>query len=833
MSLEMLEQAVAVKKQKKKLLTAAAQVPESNDGTAITTLAEEDDSDDVYDEITESSYLILSHSESSSSMNSSGLSSSANGYYRTGRWTEEETEFVDFLLRAFDLGVLPMPVGVRLNDFLCNVLLCKASRLTKKMKNARLSVRAYEILQTNNDSNSTSTSWSPESEMENNNSRSMLLLDCEMFSTLQEKFLQSIGNESAQLELRFNMDKAWRTNLSNLCVQVGCTMLDVTAWMASLEQMERRAALAEENIRKARRRRMGMALRTDVRAPQGVFFSNMPVQPVRKNVKSISTSQHEDQRENGLEFHSVSSSDDGDTKHISNMLDVGESHNYNGAVDTADDFAVIFDELIGDTAAGSSNRGSSNNNCGSFLEQVLSYMEVQQLPFEHVDVWVPSYAPNASLEQPNVQAMRLHHAGHATRSELLDSSTTFGELHEYGEYSTKFSFATGVGLPGRVYQTGQPSWECHIDEADPKIFERAGGAKVYGIKTGVGFPISSIFIGRVVVVMYSLVHLPVDDALLQQINADLTTFCPKPKWKLVVEMGSEVEAQSTKPEDSASDISPHQQGAAGYASNAQESVKPPPPPQLLTSSPLLGSGPVELSLSKLANAAKVSQDDLGMSFNSLSTCQSRPSNLDTAKNDAGVEDQRDEEIRIATLLGDFMPGAEIPIVGVEPKSATSNGPRTLLPFYMSLRLLLLRSSERRSAEENALLEVMIKSYRGFSQDSNRSKKEVAYLLANDWQFLTTTSSMNELKQPAAALDSKKRPANVHQCHVMNIPSVSTYIATGVPVSMPFSLGANPGRGSASSSRHSSFDDTTNAGNKKRRYNTGSISSRSVSIVDES
>jgi bHLH-MYC and R2R3-MYB transcription factors N-terminal len=725
--------------------------------------------DSTIDEVqAESSYLLMSHSGST---NSNGLPSSSD-CYRTGRWTDEEIEFVDFLLQAFDRGVLPMPVGVRLNDFLCSVLLCKASRLTKKMKNARLSVRAHEILV---------NECTP-------------ALDCEMLTTLQEKFLQSIGNEAARLELRFNMDKAWRTNLSNLCVQVGCTMLDATAWIASLEQMEHRAALAEENIRKARRRRMGLALKTDVGAQQGVFFFGVPVQPPKK-LKSMSEERKE--RSESTSTHSVTSSDGSDTNHISNMLDIGET---SGAIDSVDDFAVIFDELIGGTP-GASNVGSSSfrSNCGSFLEEVLSYMEAKQLPFEHVDVWVPSYAPQIEGGSEN---LRLHHAGHATRSEL--DPGTFCQLHEYGEYSTKFSFAPGVGLPGRVYKTGQPTWECHIDEADPKVFERAGGAKVYGIKTGVGIPISSSFIGRIVVAMYSLVHLNADEELLRQLTTDLVTFCPKPKWKLVVEMGSEAEAPKA-PKDPPSAIIHYQHGTS-----ALDAVKP--SPNLLASMPV--SAPSNISLA--TSDTKWSPDEMMVRNNSYSSCQSG-STSDTGN----AELERDEEIRIATLLGDYMPGAEIPSIG--EAIGPSNAPNSLLPYFMSLRLLLLRTPDKRSSDENALLDVMRKSYRGFSKDSNRSKKEIADLLAKDWRFLKTTA-VQETKKPAA-----KRQA--HQCHVMNAPAVNTYVATGVPVNMPPSLVADPEKSSLY--RHSSFGDS--AVHKKRRVSGDEpdpLPSFSFNIVDE-
>jgi hypothetical protein len=62
---------------------------------------------------------------------------------RTGRWTTEETAYCDKLIELFEGGFLPLPDGTKLNDFLASMLKSKQSRLTKKMKNARLSANVW------------------------------------------------------------------------------------------------------------------------------------------------------------------------------------------------------------------------------------------------------------------------------------------------------------------------------------------------------------------------------------------------------------------------------------------------------------------------------------------------------------------------------------------------------------------------------------------------------------------------------------------------------------------------------------------------------------------
>ncbi|KAI2494165.1 hypothetical protein MHU86_20359 [Fragilaria crotonensis] len=62
---------------------------------------------------------------------------------RTGRWTTDEVLYCDKLVEKFESGELPVANGIKLNDFLSRMLKSKQSRLTKKMKNAKLSARAY------------------------------------------------------------------------------------------------------------------------------------------------------------------------------------------------------------------------------------------------------------------------------------------------------------------------------------------------------------------------------------------------------------------------------------------------------------------------------------------------------------------------------------------------------------------------------------------------------------------------------------------------------------------------------------------------------------------
>ena len=180
---------------------------------------------------------------------------------RTGRWTAAETAYVDYIVECFEAGTLPLPQGVKLNEFLSDALMCKPSRLTKKMKSAKLSMRSFAF-----------GNWTVDDGSD--------VAKCAELSKLEGDFLNSINSEYLRLEAKFNLQRMWRTHFWNLCLQLGFTSLDIaTEWLPSLEEMELRGGQAEEEVRRAERRRMGLALKQDARSScglSGVFIGGIP-----------------------------------------------------------------------------------------------------------------------------------------------------------------------------------------------------------------------------------------------------------------------------------------------------------------------------------------------------------------------------------------------------------------------------------------------------------------------------------------------------------------------------------------------------------------------------
>lgn len=379
---------------------------------------------------------------------------------RTGRWTTEETLYCDKLIEFFESGSLPITEGIKLNDFLSNMLKSKQSRLTKKMKNARLSSKAYKH------GNGFLANFGAAKE----------------FSELEKSFFDSIQCDLEKAEIRFHMQKEWREHFSSFCVAMG-QKLDADSWLSSVEEMDRRVSRAKDSARMARRKvMMGYALSQDaMNQERGVFIEN----PAAAEASG--------------------------SQLLSGQLSPSEQ----------------LRKRTGNSARALRDFSSP------FVGKVIQYMDRHQIPFEHIDAWVPSFIPSgeAPCGGGEQQKCRLCFSGFAStdfkvpadggRPEPMSSQDHF-DLLSFGEYSSKFSFDVGCGLPGRVYSSGICSWEQGVANAPSNQFERCGGASQWGIKTVLGVPIPSPNVGRIVILLYSRHDRPRDPEMVRRITEELT-----------------------------------------------------------------------------------------------------------------------------------------------------------------------------------------------------------------------------------------------------------------------------------------------------------------------
>jgi hypothetical protein len=390
---------------------------------------------------------------------------------RTGRWTTEETAYCDKLIAKFESGELPVTNGIKLNEFLGNMLKSKQSRLTKKMKNAKLSSRTFErlaggLLDTN---------------------------EAREFSELEDLFFQSIQCHVERAEIKFHMQRDWREQFSQFCIAVG-QPLDADAWLGSVEEMDRRASQAKDAARMARRKlMMGFALKTDCKNPdQGVFIEKTESdERTAEGVMGMEGADENEQRE---------------------MLSLLAEEAKNG----------VHSDI---------NGKSSLLHSAPFLSKTIAYLRRHNVPFEHVDLWVPSFVPMEDISGVAPSNCRLCYAGSATVEEVVggDGKTrkplSFEDqfnLYAFGDYSQKFSFDVGCGLPGRVYESGCPTWEQSVHNAPHHHFERCGGALQWGMKTVLGIPIASPNVGRVVVILYSIHDRAKDQDMVGRLSEEFT-----------------------------------------------------------------------------------------------------------------------------------------------------------------------------------------------------------------------------------------------------------------------------------------------------------------------
>lgn len=114
--------------------------------------------------------------------------------YRTGRWNKEESSYANSLIKCFEMGMLPLPHGIKLSDFLCDLLFCRTSRLTKKSKHAKLGSISYRGGISN---------------------VSNVFSHGGIIQHAQSLFLKTITPEWVRMEIQFNISRMWRTHLTN------------------------------------------------------------------------------------------------------------------------------------------------------------------------------------------------------------------------------------------------------------------------------------------------------------------------------------------------------------------------------------------------------------------------------------------------------------------------------------------------------------------------------------------------------------------------------------------------------------------------------------------
>lgn len=411
-------------------------------------------------------------------------------------------------------------------------------------------------------------------------------------------------------------------------------------------------------------------------------------------------------------------------------------------------------------------------------------MESNKLPFHHVDLWVPNYS-SEGIEGHSIPAgiekLSLYHAGFKSRRDIDDEMVR--ALQEFGVYSSYFAFEPGNGLPGRVFASGMTLWECDLQNRDPNDFYRVEGAELYGVKTALAIPINTATMGRVVVLLYCSENVPEDTTLAQTIAAELTKYSLEPRWKPVLDSKASSQVQSltklhkqekTFAEDhSITCVSNYPYGFTTITNDSNGDSR-----VYLKASGTVASS--NSSLSKIVKSQKMTEipdsdgsyklppdDEIQM------THYLHKFNVGVLGSEVGEDDQE-----FASFFNKNMPAAD---------EASSSDMKTLRPYFLSFRLLLLRPSSERSSRENEIVGILKKSFRAYARDNRRNGKELANLLVKDWVYLKSTYSFQDTAVPrkeSVKLDSSSLPITSMSHMLVKSSAVESYKAiASVPPKM--------------------------------------------------
>lgn len=96
-------------------------------------------------------------------------------------------------------------------------------------------------------------------------------------------------------------------------------------------------------------------------------------------------------------------------------------------------------------------------------------------------------------------------------------------LEEFRRFSKRFTFASGIGLPGRIWSSGQPEWIENIcDYKNPIFIGRTRIAAAMGLKACFGVPICANKVVLAVLVFFKRSKSLKDRRLLELVNAVAT-----------------------------------------------------------------------------------------------------------------------------------------------------------------------------------------------------------------------------------------------------------------------------------------------------------------------
>lgn len=500
-----LQEASTINTEKQQADASSSAIINKNKKRAVEEMDAQDPASQSAAAITASALPYLIWTQMQNGPNSVSFVESDKLHFRTGRWNEFETKYANFLIQLFENGALPLPNGIKCNEFLRDLLMCRSSRLTKKYKNAKLSNRLFTM-----------------------NSYPLDMIRNKHFAHIQELFLAKTSKVTG-LILRFNMSLMWRRYLNEVLNSINSRLSIVSQdWYESVDELETISAEYEQKVRQVRRCKMETALKCDSKGfvnheEAGIFLkvsqvpSRPPTVPIPLAPQSLeSVTSH-------VPSCVVSETSEFDIPHLSPMMPYNDQtqmqiQDKNGIFDFISPLTndrhvqednegaqINWDDLdialgLDDTDNYSHSSGESFNTY--YLTHIMALVRQHGLPFQYCDMWAPSQVITEERKNGAEHFLYLTHHGDALLPGQPPSLQL--QLKEFGVYSRNFLFKGSAGMPGRVFSSNEASWERNVQSAPEQHFKRVGGARMSNINTVIGIPVSHAKLGTIVVAFYSI-----------------------------------------------------------------------------------------------------------------------------------------------------------------------------------------------------------------------------------------------------------------------------------------------------------------------------------------
>ncbi len=548
------------------------------------------------------------------------------------------------------------------------------------------------------------------------------------FSEYEDAFFHSLQNGLERAEIKFHIQKEWRETFSTYCVSHGQS-LNVDKWLASVEEMEKRVHRAKDVERMHRRKMMmGHALRQDSQNPdRGVVIVNNG--EGGDVVKGLVGEGDAFGLENGGAL---------------SRNRVGTSSQHHHGID-----GPFVPDMVGSSSTGNDHRpppvdavvSPSQPVASPFLQRVMSYMRRHNVPFEYIDAWVPSFVPDTSDEP----------------SQSEDSAM--------GEKSKcRLCFAGSLVATQVIVGDGAQRRSVPLSPDDQFNLSAFGDySESFSFDVGCGLP------GRVYHMGVPTWEQSVHNAPLhhfervggsQQWGIRTIVGIPVPSpnvGRIVVVLYSRHDR--TKDHDLVIRLT-----------EEFSRLMPSPKWKLV----------VDLGQPQSATPATTTQQhralptsQAGHTGRAAVALQQQGQSMDVQKTHAALTNE------VISIFGEHMP------------SDPTNPAFHYLQGFMSLRLLLLRST--RNEEEQDLVNTILSSYSSYKAGM-RSRPDIALMLARDFMFLNPQSQAqvqahSKLGQAQPPMQAVQQLRNAHQPiaqHTYNAPSPSYQMHTQQTQSFTYS-----------------------------------------------